>query len=57
MAWKIWRFDSLNLYLPFPYPVLMIISTTALWLGRFGGFEMIKRFFVKVGNKNDNQKA
>lgn len=37
--------------------VLMIISTTALWLGRFGGFEMIKRFFVKVGNKNDNQKA
>ena len=28
--------------------VLMIISTFALWLGRFGGFEAIKNFAVKA---------
>ena len=31
--------------------VLMIISTFALWLGRFGGFEAIKNFAVKAVNK------
>lgn len=31
--------------------VLMIISTFALWLGRFGGFEAIKNFAVKGVNK------
>ena len=31
--------------------VLMIISTFALWLGRFGGFEAINNFAVKAVNK------
>lgn len=35
--------------------VLMIISTFALWLGRFGGFEAIKNFAVKAVNKIDGK--
>lgn len=36
--------------------ILMIISTIALWLGRFGGIQTLKNYVVKVVKGRDNRK-